>query len=373
MEKTKVVIASILKPIDDTRMFEKFGLSLAKTNKYEVNIIGFASKNVKPHDSIKFHSLGYFSRLSWTRFQARFKVYKTYLKVKPHIIIVNSHELLIVTIFYRILFGAKILYDIRENYFKNILNTSVYPRLMRPFLATWVRFKELLSRPFFNGYLLAERVYQRQLPFIPKKAVVIENKYQPLRQTGIVNRPQKPDTLDLVYSGTISRDNGAFEAIDIASALHTIDSSVRLTIVGYCALKGDLKELQEAIEDKDFITLVGGDYLVPHTTIVKEIADADFGFVLKKPNNGINDDKILTRLFEYTAHHLPIIMLNNPTWTKFCDQFNAAIPIDPVRYDVRALHEQMTTGTFYNKGDTQSSLWETEEPYFLQVISSFHG
>jgi hypothetical protein len=36
------VLTSILKPVDDTRMFEKFGVSLGQTNKYDVNIIGFA-------------------------------------------------------------------------------------------------------------------------------------------------------------------------------------------------------------------------------------------------------------------------------------------------------------------------------------------
>jgi hypothetical protein len=46
MKKTKVVIASILKPIDDSRMYEKFGLSLEQANEYEINIIGFASKNI---------------------------------------------------------------------------------------------------------------------------------------------------------------------------------------------------------------------------------------------------------------------------------------------------------------------------------------
>ena len=368
MEKTKVVIASVLKPIDDTRMYEKFGLSMAKTNKYDTNIIGFASKNVKPHDSLTFHPLGTFPRLSWARLWAPWKVYRIYLQVKPQLIIANTHEILLVTVLYKIFFGAKIIYDVRENYVKNIMHTTVFPRLLRPMLAAWVRLKELITKPFFNQYLLAEKIYSKQLGFLPDRAVVIENKYKPAEEEQPVQRPALPDTIDLIYTGTISRGNGVFEAIDIATALHELEHTVRLKIVGYCALKPDLKELQEAIQDKDFIELIGGDFLVPHEQIVREIANADFGFVLKKPNNGINDDKILTRLFEYTANHLPIIMLDNPTWIGFCASFNAAIPIDPEQYDPQQLLHQMKKGTFYDVGDTRESYWETEEPHYLQAI-----
>ena len=179
MEKTKVVIASVLKPIDDTRMYEKFGLSMAKTNKYDTNIIGFASKNVKPHDSLTFHPLGTFPRLSWARLWAPWKVYRIYLQVKPQLIIANTHEILLVTVLYKIFFGAKIIYDVRENYVKNIMHTTVFPRLLRPMLAAWVRLKELITKPFFNQYLLAEKIYRKQLGFLPDRAVVIENKYKP--------------------------------------------------------------------------------------------------------------------------------------------------------------------------------------------------
>lgn len=372
MQKTKVVIASVLKPIDDTRMYEKFGLSMAKTSKYEVNIIGFASKNIQGHDSISFHPLGTFSRMSWKRLFAPLKIFKLYIKVKPQIVIANTHEILIVTVLYRILFGTKIVYDVRENYAKNILYTDVFPKLARPFLAAWVRFKEWITRPFFNEYLLAEQVYRKQLPFIKSSAVIIENKYKPVNEVDTTNSTSNSDTINLIYSGTISRSNGVFEAIEITRQLYAIDHKIRLKIVGYCALKIDLLELQRVIKELDYIELAGGDYLVPHSTIVKAITQADFGFVLKKPNNGINDDKLLTRIFEYTSHHLPIIILNNPTWVDYCNTFNAAIPIAPEDYNPQALYEQIKADTFYNIGDTSLSHWQTEEPKLLSVLSTLH-
>jgi len=370
MNKTKLIIASTLKPIDDSRMYEKFGLSLSKTNEYEINIIGFSSKNTLTHNSIHFYPHGPFHRTSLQRLLTPFKTFRTYIKVKPQVIICNTHELLIVTSLYRIIFGAKIVYDIRENYVKNIQNTNIFHPALKPLLASYVRLKELLTKPFFNGFILAEQVYAQQLSFVPKrKSIVIENKYVPL--PGEVNpHPKIANTLTLLYSGTLSDSNGVFDAIDIANRLHKIDSKIRLKIIGYCALKKDLLRLKEAIHGKGFIELTGGDYLVPHSEIVKEIKSADFGLVLKKPNNGVNDNKLLTRLFEYSANKLPMLILNNPTWVHFCNAYNAAIAINPKQFNAEAVLNQMKTSKFYIKGNTEESLWRTEEHKLLDFIKT---
>lgn len=370
MKKTKVVIASLLKPIDDTRMLEKFGLSLVETNQYDINIIGFDSKNVKRSNDIVFHPLKPFSRLSFSRLLRPWRVFKNYIKVKPQVIMFNTHELLIVTCVYKIIFGGKLVYDIRENYFKNIRSTQVFPWAVRPFLSAWVRFKEWCSKPFIKHYILAERIYEQQLPFLSNHRTIIENKYAPQKDEQTAYRSTNPDFIDLAYTGTIGESNGIFEAIAIAKQLHEIDNSVRLRIVGYCALKSDLIRLKAEIKGSDYIELNGGDHLVPHSEIIEAIQKADFGFVLKKPNNGMNEEKLLTRIFEYTANKLPILLLNNPTWVNYCNQFNGAIVIDPQDFQPKACLEAMTSREFYTKGDTDSSLWNSEESKLLQLMES---
>lgn len=370
MKKTKVVIASLLKPIDDTRMFEKFGLSLAETNEYEINIIGFDSKNIKSSQDIAFHPIKPFNRLSTARLLGPWKVYKKYIKVKPQVIIINTHELLIVTCLYRILFGCKIVYDIRENYSKNIRSTAVFPRLVRPILAVWVRLKEWCSKPFINHYILAERIYEQQLPFLSTNRTVIENKYAAPANERTAYRNTDPNFIELVYTGTIGASNGIFDAIEITKKLYQLNARIRLTIVGYCALKQDLVRLKEEIKDFAYIELNGGDHLVPHSEIIDAIQKADFGFVLKQPSNGMNDEKLLTRLFEYTANKLPILLLNNPTWVSFCDQFNAAIVLEPNSLNPEDILSAMLEGNFYSQGDTSISLWTSEESKLLDVIKN---
>ncbi len=370
MEKPKVVIASLLKPVDDTRMFEKFGLSLAEIGKYDINIIGFESKNERAAEYITTHSLGNFSRASLTRFLKPFKVLRLLIKVKPQLYIVNSHDLLIVSTIYKILFGGYFIYDLRENYKKNILYTNVFRKGLRPILASWVRTKEWLTKPLIKHYILAEKVYEKQLPFLGDKYTILENKYMPLPDQRTAYRNPNPEYIDLVFTGTIAENNGVFDAIEVTKALYALNDKIRLRIVGYCALKRDLLRLHETIKDLDYIELNGGDHLVPHAEIIEAIEKADFGFVLKKADNGINEEKLLTRLFEYTANKLPIIALDNPTWITFCEQFNAAIHLNPNDFDPAKVLDEMSTTDFYSKGDTKTSLWRTEAEKLNQLIDS---
>ena len=367
MKKTKVVIASVLKPIDDTRMLEKFGLSLAETNKYEVNIIGIESKNTPANSNINFHPLKSFPRLSWARIITKWKVFKIIHKVKPEVLVFNTHELLIVTSLYRILFGSKLYYDIRENYLKNIRHTAVFPSLLRTPLSAWVRFKEWLSRPCITHYILAEKVYAQQLPFIGKKYSVIENKYAPIKGLRTAYRNPDPEHINLLFSGTLSRENGLFEAIELTKKLYALDKSIRLRIVGFCAKKKELEAIKHAISNFDFIELNGGDHLVPHTEIIEAIEKADFGFVMKKANNGTNDEKLLTRLFEYTANQLPLLLVDNPYWVDYCEQFNAALVVKS-DHDPEDLLAQINSATFYDKGDTHTALWSNEKSDFLSLF-----
>ena len=80
IKKRRIVLASVLKPVNDPRMFEKMGQSLA--NQYEVHCIGYPSQ-VKIHSpSVSLHPLPPFKRLSFSRLLAPFRVLKIILDRK---------------------------------------------------------------------------------------------------------------------------------------------------------------------------------------------------------------------------------------------------------------------------------------------------
>ena len=65
MKKRRIVLASLLKPVNDTRMFEKIGVSLAQSGQYEVHIIGYPSGTSVSEPNVHFHPLPRFKNILW--------------------------------------------------------------------------------------------------------------------------------------------------------------------------------------------------------------------------------------------------------------------------------------------------------------------
>ncbi|UII26310.1 glycosyltransferase [Fulvivirga maritima] len=373
MKKHKLVIGSVLKPVDDTRMYEKFGLSLDQTTKYDINIIGFYTKKLPKGSNINFHPIFRFHRLSPSRLLAPSKFLKKLIELKPEIVIVNSHELLTVTSLYKILFGAKIIYDVRENYFRNLLFTATFPLPFRPFLAGYVRAKEYLSTLLFDHYILAEKQYAEEFSFSQKKHTIIENKYLPhphfespkIREKKSLKNSEK---IRLIFSGTIAESTGVFEAISLAKKLHLLDPKIRLKIVGFCSLPETLKRVKMEVENHHFISLKGGDKLVSHQTILSHIQEADFGIICY-PHNKSTINSMPTKLYEYLGSHLPIILQNHDRWVQLCQQYNAGITIDFDEVNPEELLSKMKqTENFYSTTPGEEILWHSEENKLTNLI-----
>lgn len=365
MKKQRIVLASILKPVDDTRMFEKMAGTLSKVDDYEIYVIGYPSqKKNNTHGNVTQLPLKPFKRLSLGRMLAPWRVLQKVYKVKPKVLIVNTHELLIVSIVNRIFFGTRIIYDIRENYWRNILHTTSFPTSIRFLIASWVRLKEKLTAPLFHSFFLAEKTYKQELIFVTGKQIVLENKT--LLPKGFKRTPT-PGKIKLLFSGTLADSTGVFEAIELIKKLHQIDPRVELKIIGYCALTPTLERIQKAIRNHSFIALEGGDTLVPHDKIFEAIASADFGIIAYPPSTHI-ENRIPTKLYEYLACQLPIILQDYEPWVKLCDPYNAAVVIQFKDFHPADVLTKITTTFFYTSNPTDVT-WEAEEFKLLTEVS----
>jgi len=367
MQKTKLVIASVLKPVDDTRMYEKFGFSLSQTNKYDINIIGFYTKNIPEDPSITFLRLYNFSRLSFKRLFAPLRCLRAIIKLKPQILIINTHELLIVAGLYKILFGCKLLYDIQENYYRNILYTKAFPLLIKPIIASYVRGKEYLSTLFVDHYFLAERQYEKEFTFSKGKSTVIENKYRPPVKP--LKRSLDENKINLIFSGTLAESTGVFHAIDIARKMHKIDPRVSLKIIGHCSIPSTLIKLQKLVDAHDFITLIGGKKLVPHYDILHAMSASNFG-IIYYPTNYSTMNTTPTKLYEYLGSQLPIILQNHRPWVELASQHNGCIVLENNTKIDEAFMRKMYALQFYQNGSNQDILWESEGQKLIKIIEN---
>ncbi|WMJ74576.1 glycosyltransferase [Cytophagaceae bacterium ABcell3] len=365
MNRKKIFLASVLKPVNEARMYEKFAKSLA--DYYEVHVAGHEGKNKNIHKNIYLYPLFQLTRLSFDRFFAPWKIYQLMVKIKPQLVVACTHELLIAACFYKLFHKTKLVYDVQENYYFNIKYTQTFPLVIRNILACYVRAKEKLCGHFIDHFILAEKCYEEELPFLRTKYTVIENKYRPLEEEAI-QPVKKSKTINLLYSGTISLEYGIFEAVNLAKKLYEVNNSIRLTIIGWSAKEQTAKALRKEIEGVPFINLITDHKPVPHQKIIKEISQADFGLLSYRPNKS-TCNRLPTKLFEYTAHKLPMLINKNPKWESLSKAYNSAILLDYHNFDPNHVLGLMSSTTFYDKGDTNQVLWKTEEQKLYKTIN----
>ncbi len=364
-KKRRIVIASVLKPIDDTRMYGKIGQSLAETGRFDVHIFGYPSARAISSEEILLYPSESFKRLSIARLLQPWRLIGNLVKLTPDLLIITTHELLLVAMLVKLFTRCNVLYDLQENYYRNIRYTNAYPKLLRPLLAAYVRLKEIILAPAVNYFILAEKGYEHELPFLKKKYIVLENKLR--KPPGKFPKKSSTDqNIHLLFSGTLAESTGVFEAIDLARSLHAQEPRIRLTIIGYSAQTTVLQRIRRITEQHNYISLIGGDTLIPHNDIIREIFQSDFGIISYPPNKS-TENCIPTKLFEYTGCKLPILMVNHIPWLERCDTYTACIPIDFKNPNIAAILHDMRHKQFYPV-DPYGVYWEEEAGKLINLI-----
>lgn len=365
--KSTVLIASVLKPVDDSRMYEKIGLTLAESGVFDVHVVGTRSAKTN-RAGITQHALRPFRRISLGRLLAPWRILSLALRLKPDIAIITTHELLYIAMFLKIRRRCKIIYDVQENYYWNILYTTAFPLILRPFVALYVRAKETVAAPYVDHFLLAEKGYEQELSFQRSRYTVIENKVR-VEETErkLPATFQTRKNIHLIFSGTLAETTGVFTAIDLAIKLHVIDDRFRLTIIGFGSQQAILDKIRLLIQPRSFITLITDDRPVPHAMIFKHIHLADFGLVTYQINPSTMNS-IPTKLYEYLGFHLPILLVNHKPWVEFCHPYDAAIVFDGNHYDAASLYKEIMTRKFYPQ-DPVEVYWDSEAPKLLAILT----
>lgn len=369
MQQTKLVIASVLKPVNDTRMYEKFALTISQAKKYEINIIGFYTKNLVKHDNINFYPIFNFNRLSFKRLFSSISYLRKLISINPKVVIIMTHELLLPSVLYKILYGGKLFYDIRENYFLNIKHTYAFPILVRQVIALWVRLKELMCTPFINHFFLAEKVYIKELHFTKNKRSIIQNKASRYISKVTLGKDFKNEELRLIFSGTLADSTGVFQAIRLHQNLLDFFPKCQLKIIGFCPDHNTYFRLQKEVNSSVQTQLIGGDKLVDHEIIINEISTSDFG-IIYYPKNRANNHSIPTKLYEYVAAQLPIITEPKSQFIELLDHYPAAIYHDFNGQNIDVVANQISSKEFYKIKPKSEVLWEGEALQLLKVLNS---
>jgi glycosyltransferase involved in cell wall biosynthesis len=325
------------------------------------------------------------SRLSWGRLLAQGRYWQLLRRAQPALVVVAAPELLPLTLLWqRLGRGRQFIYDIQENYALNIRSQGVYPATVRGLLAGVLRRVEAAAARRAAALLLAEASYADELPFLnylpASRVLLLENKYQPQPGQALPRaaRPLPPPTepLRLLFSGTISELNGVREAIALARQLRAISAwpgGVQLTIIGFCQQPALLSDLQQVADtESEWLTLIGGAELVPHARLVAEIGRSHLGLLPYRPHPSTARCRP-TKLFEYLAHGLPVLVPANPLWAGLVQQHIAGLVVDfgqPVEAATQVA-AALPTAVFYPAGPpTEAVLWAGEGKKLGHLLES---
>ncbi|WBA42905.1 glycosyltransferase [Hymenobacter canadensis] len=372
---TVILLASVLKPLDDTRMFGKFGRTLAGRPDTVVHVAGReAPRPASAPANLHTHKLLRGTRLSLDRLRAQVRYWQLLRQLQPQLVVVHAPELLPLTLLWQALGRRRhFLYDVRENYALNIRTQRVYSAWLRGLLAGAVRALETVAARRAARVLLAERSYAAELPFArPEHTVVLENKYQPQPGENLSAQarllPELGQPLRLLYSGTISELNGVFEAVEFAQRLRQHWPGMQLTIIGFCQQPAVLARLRALVAAQPGLVLVGGDEPVPHARIVAEIRRSHLGLLPYRPHPS-SAHCIPTKLYEYLAHGLPLLLPPNPLWQQVAAPHEAAVVVDFAAVS-EELAAEISNRQFYPNGPPAAALWASEAIKLGAVVDS---
>ena len=379
-----VLLASVLKPVDDTRMRSKFAVTLRERPGTTIHIAGrqAAPDAMVANESggIYLHPIFSASRLSLDRLAAQGRYWRILRRIQPDLVVVHAPELLPLTLLWQWLGrGRKFIYDVRENYALNVATQRVYGGLAKQALATGLRWVEARAARRASGITLAEESYAAELPFLASlptsRVVLLENKYQPAPAEVLpkapIPLPSPAEPLRLLYSGTISELNGVWEAIALVQELNTQRlGGAHLTIIGFCQQPALLARLQStASEHQAWLTLIGGAKQVPHIRIVAEISRHHFGLLPYQPHPSTERCRP-TKLFEYLAHGLPVLLPANPLWMALMQRHEAGLVVDFQQPQAAAELVLKAAGHFYSHGIPDEVLWASEATKLWHLLDA---
>ena len=286
-EPTTIMIASSVHPWDDTRIFYRQALSLAKH--YTVELYAVAPFKEERHHGIKVVGLPRRSR--WLRPLQWFTLFGRALKSDAAVIHIHDPELLLIAIPLQ-LCGRRVIYDIHEHVTADIAKKGWLPHPLKWIANMGYRFLSSAASQLLTAFVAASAPIGQG--YRHRQMVVVQN-YPPLEIFEGTRERRRPynsgETLRLFYSGSMQPSRGI---VEILEACHQLPD-----------------HLPYALEPVSTLVTFHGWRQFPE--LAEEMSLAHLGLVCTQPNEADPKGSPL-KLLEYLASGLGIVVADFPEW-----------------------------------------------------------
>lgn len=362
-----VLIASSLKPAKDTRAWGKLGLSLRETGLYRLNFMGFSQLPLENCKDENYYTSLSSTHSTWGRIFSQLNLVKALLKIRPKILICCTYEFLPAASFFKRIIGYKLVYDVQENYVKNLELNPNLSSDKRNQAARIIRRMETANG--VDLFLLAEKCYAEEMPE-KSPLLILENKYAGAITPTNRIKFEKKSGYNFLISGTLTPSFGTLDAVKWFKEIIKEFPDSTLKIIGHCTLSRFKKDLEKACKNTSHIQLRASNFPVPHEEIIAEYSTADFA-ILPYQNREAIKDKIPTKLFESAALGMPVLIGGNPTWLDFLAPYSGGFPID--FFDLSKATQQFNAALnqeYFTQSPDKSILWKSQIEDFIRAIAS---
>jgi len=234
---------------------------------------------------------------------------------------VHDPELLPVAFLLRNATGARIVYDMHENY-----------RTKGPILGRALRTLERWAFRWVDHVLIAEESYRSIVEADPVSSTYIPNYFRPIGDARLGAPARAGHTpMRLLYTGTLSDSRGLGTMIDLAARIRRADRLETITLVGICRYPTQRARTEKQIRRGGLgavVDRVGWDAYVRPSAMPPHYRRADVGLALFQPHPN-HRGSIPTKFYEYLHYGLPLICSDIPLWRRFVERHGCGAVVPP--------------------------------------------
>ena len=331
-----VVHATVVHPRYDIRVLFKECASLARAGIGTISLFVADGKGDETWNGVQIHDVGKpgFGRIG-RAIGGSVRMWKALRRARPNLVQIHNPELLPLALLLRAT-GTAVIFDMHENLPQQILTKDWVNPLARPLISRLARWGQLLTCRHIPT-IFAETSYAKDFPSA-KEGIVVLNYPMLDVLSGITRTKRRRFTIG--YIGGLSLQRGALTMLAVISRLRDQGVEVDGVFVGPVS---DEPAVVRALEDgisNGWITATGH---LKSREGWERMAECHVGMAVLRPSPNYLES-YPTKMFEYMALGIPVIVSDFPLWRAVVDDARCGILVDPtdvgaVAAAVRWIHD----------------------------------
>lgn len=216
--------------------------------------------------------------------------------------------------------GIKVVYDVHEDYPRQVLHNGRLPGWVRAAASPAVAAAEWVGARLFSGMAVATEEIAGRFPaprtILVRNFPILEELHAPDA------RPMSARPAEFTYIGTITQNRNIFRMMEAVDALP--GSTARLRLAGDFVLEAD-RTTAEAMVAWRSVKYEGW---LSREGVAAILSESRAGLVLLKP---VPHEMVTLpiKLFEYMAAGLPVISSDFPLWREIVEGAGCGLLVDP--------------------------------------------